>query len=37
MVGPPVVVESSEASYDREVARRLWDLSIGLTGVDPGL
>ena len=37
MTGPPVAVESSAASHDRDVARRLWDLSIELTGVDPGL
>jgi len=35
--GPPVLVESNAASHDRETARRLWDLSIELTGVDPGL
>ena len=33
--GPPVVVTSSAASHDRETARRLWELSIELTGVDP--
>jgi NAD(P)-dependent dehydrogenase (short-subunit alcohol dehydrogenase family) len=37
MVGPPVIVQSGAASHDREVARRLWELSIELTGVDPGL
>ena len=30
-------VESSEQSKDPENARRLWDLSIEMTGVDPGL
>ena len=30
-------VESSEQSKDPEKARRLWDLSIEMTGVDPGL
>jgi len=37
MVGPPVRVKPNAASRDRRVARRLWDLSIELTGVDPGL
>jgi len=35
--GPPVVVRSNRASRDPERASRLWDLSIELTGVDPGL
>ncbi len=37
IAGPAVRVESNAASHDRETARRLWDLSIELTGVDPGL
>jgi NAD(P)-dependent dehydrogenase (short-subunit alcohol dehydrogenase family) len=37
MAGPPVLVKSTAASHDRESARRLWDLSIELTGVDPGI
>ncbi len=35
LVGPPVRVRPNAASRDLEVARRLWDLSIELTGVDP--
>ena len=35
MRGPPVLVESTRASHDPAVAKRLWDLSIELTGVDP--
>jgi NAD(P)-dependent dehydrogenase (short-subunit alcohol dehydrogenase family) len=37
MVGPPVLVQASAASRDDVVARRLWDLSIELTGIDPGI
>ena len=37
MVGPPVLEQPSAASRDPELARRLWDISIELTGVDPGL
>jgi len=37
MVGPPVLQKPSAASRDPELAERLWDLSIELTGVDPGL
>ncbi len=37
LVGPPVRVKPNAASRDRQVARRLWDLSIELTGVDPEL
>ncbi len=33
--GPPKLVKSSGASRDSKVARRLWELSIELTGVDP--
>jgi len=33
----PSRVESSDASKDAAKARRLWDLSIEMTGVDPGI
>ncbi len=36
MAGPPVRVASSRASHDEEVARRLWEHSVELTGVDYG-
>ncbi len=32
--GPPVLARSNDYSHDEEVARRLWDLSVELTGVD---
>lgn len=35
--GPAVKVESNRRSHDKEVAKRLWDLSIEMTGVDPGV
>ena len=35
--GPPVRVEPIPAARDAETARRLWDASVELTGVDPGL
>ncbi len=35
--GPPVQVEPIPAARDEETARRLWDASVELTGVDPGL
>lgn len=35
--GPAVRVKSNRRSHDRNVARRLWDLSIEMTGVDPGI
>ena len=35
--GPAVKVRSNRASRDKEVAKRLWDLSIEMTGVDPGI
>ncbi len=34
MSGPPVLVEGNKASHDAEVARRLWDLSVEMTGVE---
>jgi NAD(P)-dependent dehydrogenase (short-subunit alcohol dehydrogenase family) len=37
MVGPPVLEQPSAASRDPELARRLWDISVELTGADPGL
>jgi NAD(P)-dependent dehydrogenase (short-subunit alcohol dehydrogenase family) len=33
--GFPVLVRSSEAARDEGTARRLWDVSVDLTGVDP--
>ena len=35
--GPAVRVGSTRASHDEALARRLWDLSIELTGIDPGI
>lgn len=35
--GPAVKVRSTRASHDQDVAQRLWDLSIEMTGVDPGI
>ncbi len=35
--GPPALAKSSAASRDPKVSRRLWDLSVELTGVDPGI
>ena len=35
--GPAVKVRSNRASRDQDVAERLWDLSIEMTGVDPGI
>jgi hypothetical protein len=37
MRGYPTRVESGDRSHDREVARRLWDVSEELTGVSFGL
>ena len=37
MAGPAKQVESSSASKDTDKAQRLWDLSIEMTGVDPGI
>ena len=34
MSGPPVLVEGNAASQDAQVARRLWDLSVEMTGVE---
>lgn len=35
--GPPVLVEPIAAAKDEALARRLWDVSIELTGVDPAI
>lgn len=35
--GPARKVRSNRASRDKRVAERLWDLSIDMTGVDPGI
>ena len=35
--GPPVLVRSHRGSHDGDAAERLWELSIELTGVDPGV
>lgn len=37
MVGPPVRQRCSAEGRDPQIARRLWDLSIEMTGVDPAL
>ena len=37
MSGPPVLVEGNAASQDARVARRLWDLSVEMTGVEIAL
>ena len=35
--GPAIKVTSTAASRDPEAAKRLWELSIEMTGVDPGI
>lgn len=35
--GPAVKVRSNRASHDKKTAKRLWDLSVEMTGVDPGI
>ena len=35
--GPAVKVRSNRASRDTRVAERLWELSVDMTGVDPGI
>tara|TARA_R110002049_G_scaffold232354_8_gene404939 strand:- start:840 stop:1745 length:906 start_codon:yes stop_codon:yes gene_type:complete len=35
--GPAVKVRSTRASRNEDVARRLWELSIEMTGIDPGI
>ena len=37
MAGPAKQVDSSDESKDEAKARRLWDLSVEMTGVDPGI
>ena len=37
MAGPARKVKSTGMSRDAELARRLWDLSVEMTGVDPGI
>ena len=37
MAGPAKQVDSSDESKDEAKAKRLWDLSIQMTGVDPGI
>jgi NAD(P)-dependent dehydrogenase (short-subunit alcohol dehydrogenase family) len=37
LAGPAKQVDSSDAGKDPAKAKRLWDLSIDMTGVDPGL
>lgn len=36
-VGPAIRVKSTRRSHDKEVAEKLWNLSIEMTGVDPGI
>ncbi len=35
--GPAIKVKSTGRSHDRAVARQLWELSVAMTGVDPGI
>lgn len=35
--GPAVKVRSTRASHDVNAAKRLWELSIDMTGIDPGI
>jgi NAD(P)-dependent dehydrogenase (short-subunit alcohol dehydrogenase family) len=35
--GPAIRVESNHRSHDKDIASKLWDLSIEMTGVDPGI
>jgi NAD(P)-dependent dehydrogenase (short-subunit alcohol dehydrogenase family) len=35
--GPAVKVRSTRTSHDQQAAKRLWDLSVAMTGVDPGI
>ena len=37
MAGPAQQVDSSQASKDEAKAKRLWDLSVEMTGVDPNI
>ncbi len=33
--GPAIKVDSNRRSHDEEVAKKLWNLSIEMTGIDP--
>jgi len=35
--GPAIRVKSTRSSHNKNVASRLWDLSVEMTGVDPGV
>ena len=35
--GPAVVVSSTEQARDPELGARLWERSVEMTGVDPGI
>lgn len=35
--GPAVKVRSNQYSHNQEVAARLWDVSVEMTGIDPGI
>ncbi len=35
--GPAVKVKSNRSSHNKKIAAKLWDLSIEMTGVDPGI
>jgi NAD(P)-dependent dehydrogenase (short-subunit alcohol dehydrogenase family) len=35
--GPAVRVKSTRSSHDQKIAEKLWELSIDMTGVDPGI
>jgi len=35
--GPAIQVKSTGYSHDQHVAQKLWDLSVEMTGVDPGI
>ena len=35
LAGPAIKVRSNRRSHDQDIAKRLWDLSIEMTGVDP--
>ncbi len=37
VAGPAVLVDSNQRSKDPELARRLWDVSVELTGIAPGV
>ena len=35
--GPSGPASRTQQARDRELARRLWDVSVAMTGIDPGL